>query len=191
MTVKQVSDFTDKFLVEWCLRYASSMREITVTRILGHQASLAQIFEMGQRFHGLAEQVRHTPDDPIPDWSIEDILGSAHGLGYEPSEDEAKAILAQIGRGFDATIGISWDVVENNIEDYAREHGLAERQVHEWHVSMQSIEFGLEEVGPYDSMQECVEVIEQLQAKAAELDDGIRRWYRIVPPGGEEEEYGT
>jgi len=52
-------------------------------------------------------------------WGTMDIILKAKDLGYEDlSITQANTILDTIERNHDATIGINWDVIDFNIQNY-------------------------------------------------------------------------
>lgn len=56
-------------------------------------------------------------------WNVEDVYACAKDrFNIEISEECAIAVLDNIGRSHDATIGINWDVIEVHIENYTQEH---------------------------------------------------------------------
>lgn len=52
-------------------------------------------------------------------WSTEDVLGKAEEMDIELTEEQADAILDNIERSHDASVGINWDVIEYHIESLA------------------------------------------------------------------------
>lgn len=51
-------------------------------------------------------------------WGTDDVLGKAEEMEVEISMEEANEILDIIERQHDATIGINWDVIACNIQDF-------------------------------------------------------------------------
>ena len=51
-------------------------------------------------------------------WSIDDVIDKAKELNKRCSKKDARAILALIEQGFDAECGITWQMVEDYVEDY-------------------------------------------------------------------------
>lgn len=54
-------------------------------------------------------------------WLPEDVIFHAQSLGILLTEDEAEQIIQEVHRRQGADIGISWDVLEVFIKDYANE----------------------------------------------------------------------
>ena len=52
------------------------------------------------------------------DWHTEDIIGQAHQMGIEITEDDAEWVLNDLADNFDADIGINWDVIALAIQHY-------------------------------------------------------------------------
>ena len=50
-------------------------------------------------------------------WCTEDVLHEAEELGVELTEDEANDVLIRMEEKHDASIGISWDVMDVYIQD--------------------------------------------------------------------------
>ena len=50
-------------------------------------------------------------------WSTEDVLHQAKEKGVKLTEDEANEILLQMERKHDADIGISWQTINDYIDD--------------------------------------------------------------------------
>lgn len=50
-------------------------------------------------------------------WCTEDVLHEAEELGVELTEDEANDVLIRMEEKHDASIGISWDVMDVYIRD--------------------------------------------------------------------------
>ena len=52
-------------------------------------------------------------------WSTQDVIEYGKGsLGYDISEEQAIEIFDLLGRRFDATIGVNWDMLETVIEEF-------------------------------------------------------------------------
>lgn len=51
-------------------------------------------------------------------WSTEDVLNKAKEMGIELTEKQADTILYNIEYYHDASVGINWDVIEFQIENY-------------------------------------------------------------------------
>jgi len=51
-------------------------------------------------------------------WSIEDVLGYAKEQGIALTDDEAMEILQAIERKHDASIGVSWSTIDEEINDF-------------------------------------------------------------------------
>ena len=54
-------------------------------------------------------------------WSVNDILSRAEELGIELSEKEAIEIGEALDLNHDANIGINWDSIDTEIEEFAKE----------------------------------------------------------------------
>ena len=54
-------------------------------------------------------------------WSTEDVLHQAKEKGVKLTEDEANEILLQMERKHDADIGISWQTINDYIDDLVEE----------------------------------------------------------------------
>ena len=50
-------------------------------------------------------------------WCTEDILGRAEEQGIKLTKKQARKILADIDRGHDASVGISWDVIDSYLQN--------------------------------------------------------------------------
>lgn len=51
-------------------------------------------------------------------WSTEDVLFKAEEMGIELTEKQADTILDNVEHYHDASVGINWDVIEFQIENY-------------------------------------------------------------------------
>lgn len=56
----------------------------------------------------------YKPDDVIAVaiWCVEDVLDRARELGIKLSKEQAEVVLERVDRKQDASIGISWDVID-------------------------------------------------------------------------------
>ena len=50
------------------------------------------------------------------DWHIDDVVGCGIDNGVALSEDEAMEVMQMIAKGFDANLGINWEVIEAYID---------------------------------------------------------------------------
>jgi len=48
------------------------------------------------------------------------------------------------------------------------------------YLRMTSELFGTEDFGPYDNRREASAAMERIQARAAEIADGIERWFQVI-----------
>jgi hypothetical protein len=60
-------------------------------------------------------------DDILPGWDVSDILCQAEEQGDKLTEKEAKEVMENISYGFDACIGVNWDVISMHIDDFVTE----------------------------------------------------------------------
>jgi len=52
-------------------------------------------------------------------WSTQDVIEyGKDSLGYDISEEQALEIFELLGRRFDASIGVNWDILEVIIEEF-------------------------------------------------------------------------
>lgn len=49
-------------------------------------------------------------------WDIEDVIFQAKSKKIDLTEEEAEAILSEVNRKHDCTIGVNWDVIESYID---------------------------------------------------------------------------
>lgn len=54
------------------------------------------------------------------DWHPEDIESVAEGMDVELTDDQIKRVMQLVVMGFDANVGINWDVIESAIETVLR-----------------------------------------------------------------------
>jgi hypothetical protein len=54
-------------------------------------------------------------------WGVDDIMGKAKEMKKRCSKKDARIILCDIEQNFDAEYGISWQTLENQIDDYFRD----------------------------------------------------------------------
>jgi len=59
-------------------------------------------------------------------WTIEDVkwLAKERTLARKLSDFEAKEILEQLKRDYDASTGINWDIIEEAIRNYCHAEGI-------------------------------------------------------------------
>ncbi len=50
------------------------------------------------------------------DWHVDDVIGCGIDNGVALSDDEAMEVMQMIARGFDANLGINWEVIEAYID---------------------------------------------------------------------------
>lgn len=50
------------------------------------------------------------------DWHIDDVMSVADSMGVKITEDDAEFVLEIVADGFDANVGINWQVIEYAIE---------------------------------------------------------------------------
>jgi hypothetical protein len=62
----------------------------------------------------------YKPDEHIATaiWCEEDVIGRAKELGIKLTTEEAQAILDEIDRKQDCSLGINWDTLDYFIQDY-------------------------------------------------------------------------
>ena len=51
-------------------------------------------------------------------WHRDDIIGIAEREGHECTDEDADNIAKEIERTWDASIGINWDVIVENVRNY-------------------------------------------------------------------------
>lgn len=55
-------------------------------------------------------------------WTVEDVLSADNGSDEPITEDEAVDVLASVYRGFDAGVGINWQVIQEHIWWHKQNH---------------------------------------------------------------------
>jgi len=55
------------------------------------------------------------------DWHIEDVHCAAGDMGITVTDDEAEDVLYAVASGFDANIGINWEVFYYHLEGYRKD----------------------------------------------------------------------
>lgn len=62
--------------------------------------------------------MKKLPDEISISWHIDDVKQQAETDGYTLTDDEAREVLQMAYYDHDATIGINWDVLSFNINEY-------------------------------------------------------------------------
>ncbi|AGO49553.1 hypothetical protein Phi4:1_gp140 [Cellulophaga phage phi4:1] len=81
-------------------------------------------------------------------WQPLDVIGKAKEMGFEITEEQAIDIIADIRKNKDCVIGITWDTIENHIEDLIIKNSFTLNTVESGEVKFCSLETN-DEVGNY------------------------------------------
>ena len=85
--------------------------------LLTAQAKLDHVSK-GCAFTTLAKVSVENPEEIIKvSWSLEDVMDRAEDRGTKITKARARKILAEMERKHDASIGISWDVIDCYLDD--------------------------------------------------------------------------
>ena len=57
----------------------------------------------------------------VDEWHLEDVHCAADDMGITITDDEAEDVLSAIAHGYDANIGINWELFYYYLRDYRKE----------------------------------------------------------------------
>lgn len=57
-------------------------------------------------------------------WCVEDVLERAKERGIKVSKEQAEEILDEIDRKQDASLGISWDIIDAYLDDFKKREDM-------------------------------------------------------------------
>jgi hypothetical protein len=100
--------------------YKSTKKEIAEKAISKLMLTAQENFHVnkGGAFTTLAKVSVENPEEVIKlSWSIVDVMERAEDRGTKITKARARKILAEMNRKHDASIGISWDVIDCYLDD--------------------------------------------------------------------------
>jgi hypothetical protein len=57
-------------------------------------------------------------DIDVGGWCKDDVIEKAKEMGYECTDEIASNVMSALEHHFDATVGINWDTIEMELDDY-------------------------------------------------------------------------
>ena len=90
------------------------LNELIESKLLDKN-SKAEIIKVADK---VAEQYKYELHNV---WNTDDIVGTAENINLKITEEQAVEFLEHLYSSMDASIGISWDVIETLLKDYLEE----------------------------------------------------------------------